>query len=121
MAASAFSVATNAAGIQFYKVNKKHQQIGLFNVKDTHKPGCHNFRLKKKIARVGQVGFDYCEVFSKKDCVQASAYAFNWSGKKLKQYKKIKYPTQQVRPGNLWVIKTGLDNHIVRSWRCVSE
>ena len=72
--------AQRRASITFYHINKLGQQYEVRIVRNTDEPGCHNFLKKTSVFRVGQVGFEYCEVFSDKACQADSAVTATWTG-----------------------------------------
>jgi len=102
--------------IWFYKLNKKGQQYEVRIVRNTDKVGCFNFPRKAKVYRIGQTGFAHCEVFTEKDCNEATKQIAHWTGE-VKRDESLNIPTAQLRPGSMWVIKDG-ENVILRSWSC---
>ena len=55
--------------IRFYRLNNQLQGIRLGVPKEKSDViGCHNFRWRKRVAKVVQLGFSYCSLHSKKGC-----------------------------------------------------
>lgn len=103
--------------IRFYRVNDIGQQTALTVVKDTDKTGCHNFFKKSRLHRVAVTGFEYCEVYAKKDCDASSKLSAQWLARKVKSEDK-KQPTTRFTKGSRWVFDKG-GNIKAHSWRCV--
>lgn len=96
--------------VRFYKINKKGQQRHLEFTRNTDEQGCHNFLKRTKVHRVAQVRFDYCKVFTERDCAEGSEIAARWEGKEE--------PTTKLTQGSLWLL-ADTDNVKIRSWECV--
>ncbi len=111
------SQAANKGKIRFYRVNDLGQQTILSVVKDTEKPGCHNFFKKSRLHRIAVTGFQYCEVYSNKNCQAGSKLSAQWMAKKVKSEDK-KQPTTKFTKGSRWVFDRG-GNIRAHSWRCV--
>lgn len=59
--------------IRFYKVNNQEQPTRLIMRRKTaEQAGCHNFRLKARVFQLNQVGYEYCSIYSAKDCSESS-------------------------------------------------
>ncbi len=98
-----------AADIRLYTVNSKGQQSLVKLVTGTDRPGCHDLLLKRRIHRVSQVGFEYCRLFSDKDCREETVIAVRWKNKKD--------PTDRLTPGARWFLP-GDRGTKVASWEC---
>ena len=104
------------ADIRFYRINKQGQQYRNELVPNAAKTGCHSFAKARKVFRVAQVRFAYCEVYSSRQCEPDSILSARWTGKRSKQGDHDE-PVTQFTPGAMWVLaeKTNVK---VRSWRC---
>lgn len=102
--------------IRFYRVNDRGQQTILSVVKDTDKTGCHNFFKKSRLHRIAVTGFQYCEVYSNKNCDAGSKLSAQWLAKKVKSEDK-KQPTTRFTKGTRWVFDRA-GNVKARSWQC---
>ena len=110
------SQATSKGKIRFYRVNDLGQQTILSVVRNTDKTGCHNLFKKSRLHRVAITGFQYCEVYSSKNCEADSILAAQWMAKKVKSEDK-KHPTTKLTKGTRWVFSKG-GNIRAHSWRC---
>lgn len=104
------------ADVRFYRINKKGQETESEFVFNADERGCHNFPLSRKVHRVAQVRFEYCEVFTESDCRDDSIVTARWAGKRKKSPDK-KQPTTRLSPGAMWVLSEE-GNVKVKSWRC---
>lgn len=109
--------ATQKGKIRFYRVNDHGQQTILTVVRNTDKAGCHNLFKKSRLHRVAVTGFQYCEVYSSKNCEAGSELNAQWMAKKVKAEDK-KHPTARLTKGTRWVFDPG-GNVRAHSWRCV--
>ena len=110
--------AQRRASITFYRLNKLGQLYEVRIVRNIDEPGCHNFLKKTGVFRVGQVGFEYCEVFTEKACQPDSAVTATWNASSKRDPSK-KYPTTRITRGNMWVLSVE-DNVTLRSWHCAA-
>ncbi|MDH3464879.1 MAG: hypothetical protein OES26_03015 [Gammaproteobacteria bacterium] len=110
-------IATSAfADIRFYRINKQGQQYRIELVRNSAKPGCHSFTKARKVFRVAQVRFAYCEVYSSRQCELDSILSARWTGKRGNRVEHEGSVTQ-LTPGAMWVLADQA-NVKVRSWRC---
>ncbi len=98
-----------SADIRLYTVNSKGQQGLVRFVTGTDKPGCHDLPIKRRIHRASQVGFDYCRLFSERDCNEEAVVSVRWKNKKP--------PTDRLTPGARWFLP-GDRGTKVASWEC---
>ena len=109
--------ATTKGKIRFYRVNSIGQQTILTVVRNTDKVGCYNLFKKSSLHRVAVSGFQYCEVYSSRNCEADSILKAQWTAKKVKSEDK-KNPTTTLTKGTRWVFAKG-GNIKAHSWRCV--
>ena len=112
----AASTDANKGKIRFYRVNDLGQQTILTVVKNTDKTGCHNFFKKSRLHRIAVTGFQFCEVYSDKNCEASSKLSAQWLAKKVKSEDK-KNPTTTFTKGSRWVFDRQ-GNIKAHSWRC---
>lgn len=59
--------------IRFYKVDRQIQADRIkFTKKKASNPGCHSFRKKARVYKTVQIGYNWCSLYSKKDCTSES-------------------------------------------------
>jgi len=104
------------ADIRFYRINKQGQQYRNELVRNSAKTGCHSFAKARKVFRVAQVRFAYCEVYSSRRCEPNSILGARWTGKRGNKGDRDGLVTQ-LTPGAMWVLAEKA-NVKVRSWRC---
>jgi len=64
--------------VRFYKENKHKQHIRLYPSKrKTANSGCHNFKRSRRIAKIVQIGYESCSVYTEKNCVADSIIRAN--------------------------------------------
>ena len=97
--------------IRFYKLNKQDQQNRLLmHESRLKKTGCHNFATSPKVYRLTQIGFEYCYLYTKKNCQSGSEITGVW--KEKKQDKKF---TQ----GGAWFFnQSNPRGEKAKSWFC---
>jgi len=97
--------------IRFYNLNKKKQLNRLIiRKKRLEKAGCHNFSGTKKIYRLTQIGYKYCQLFSTKNCTSGSEIQGSWKEKKL---------SMQFTQGGEWLfIGENSSGVKAKSWLC---
>lgn len=98
-----------SADIRFYTINSRQQQSLISLVTGTNKPGCHNFLTKRRVYRVSQVGFEYCRLYSEKNCKSEAEVTVRWKNKKP--------PTDKLTPGARWFL-AGERGTKIASWKC---
>lgn len=81
-------------------------------VRNTDEPGCHNLITKRRIYRVAQIGFEFCTLYSEKDCEEGAEIAVSWKNKKE--------PATEITPGARWFLP-GERGSKMASWKCDSE
>ena len=101
--------------IRFYRLNNQQQGIRLNVPKEkANVAACHNFKRRKRIAKVIQIGFSYCSLYSEKNCLDESIIHASHSGqdtfsKKLTQ--GYGWQTEQITKKDKKGVK-------VKSWYC---
>lgn len=111
-------IADNHGTTRFYKLNKKGQEVRLNWTGKQGAVDCRNFRLKRPVIRFAQVGYEYCELFAKKNCVADSQLSAMWDGKKYRVADiDVKQPQTELRRGAKWVLDKQ-KNVKVASLRC---
>ena len=103
------------AEIRFYSINKQQQQRELALVPGASEAGCHNLPLTRAVYRVAQVGFDFCQIYAKKDCQPGSEYRLHWSA--TTQNPDKTGPTTRITPGAKWLFFVAGETK-VSSWSC---
>ena len=110
--------ADDHGSIRLYKLNKKGQPVKQNWVGKQGLAGCQNLRLKREVFRVAQIGYEYCVVYSKKDCESGSEVQAMWDGKRYRVADiDIKQPQTKLLRGSKWVLNPD-QNVIIRSWQC---
>lgn len=104
--------------IRMYKLNNKGQALNQLWVKKPKPDQCVNAIRNRKVFRFSQVGFAYCQVFSKKDCEEGSEVRAKWGGKKYRVADiDISQPQIKLLRGTEWILSPDT-NLVVRSWYC---
>lgn len=101
-----------SADIRFYTTNSRQQQSLISLVTGTGKPGCHNFLTKRRVYRISQVGFEYCRIYSEKNCKADAVVTTRWKNKKQ--------PTDKLTPGSRWFL-AGERGTKIASWECLKK
>ena len=106
----AFGARASAANFRIYRVNDEMQldRIPAFHEDE---PGCHNMLLRFTVYRVAQIGYEYCTVYSEKDCKAGSELQVSW--------KQKENPVTQFTQGDRWFLVSD-DSHgrKMGSWYC---
>ena len=69
---------TKTSVIRFYKANKHQQNFRIYPSKSkTSESGCHNFKRSRRIAKVVQIGYQSCSIYTEKNCVADSIIKAN--------------------------------------------
>ncbi len=89
-------------------------------MKNRDEPGCHNLWRARKAFRAGQIGYAYCQVFSRANCRPETALTASWAGGVTINRDK-REPTDRLSRGNKWMLSPDRSNVEVRSWLCVAE
>ncbi len=110
------SMASDHGKVRMYKMSKKGQLFKQRWLSNVSGEGCHGTLKKRNVHRFAQVGFDYCQVFSKPNCEPESALSVIWKGK---QYRQAELETVQLKilRGTQWYLHP-YKNVDVRSWSC---
>lgn len=97
--------------IRFYKLNKKQQQNRLvMKEKKLKLSGCHNFFLSPRVYRLTQIGFNYCSLYSEKNCKANTEITGLW---------KKKSKNMQFTEGGRWFFNQNSQYGIkAKSWYC---
>ncbi len=108
-------ISPKESGIRFYSINEKNQERELLLVVGASKPGCHNLSLKQSVYRVAQVGFEFCEVFSEKNCSPGTQHQLRWASPEKNSESIL--PNTKITPGAKWLFND-LNEAQVSSWLC---
>ena len=103
------------AEIRFYSINEQQQQRELVLVPGAGQAGCHNLPLTRAVYRVAQMGFNFCEIYAKKDCQPGSEHNLRWPT--ATQDPDKTGPTTRITPGAKWLFAT-TNSAKVGSWSC---
>lgn len=108
---SVYAYAEKRQTIRFYKLNSKDQPVRVIVREKTAKAsGCHNFLGEKTIYRLTQIGFEYCSVYSEKNCVESSILEGLWDEKDN---------ASQLTQGGEWLFNYDLERGLkMKSWSC---
>jgi len=98
------------ADIRFYTINDRGQQSLLPLVWKPDSPGCHALPISWKVHKVAVVRFEYCEVFSSRDCADGTQVKAYWK-------KKPNRSATFLTPGTEWYFDPKGEVE-VGSWRC---
>ena len=114
----ALFISPKESGIRFYSINEKNQERELLFLMGTTQPGCHNLPLKQSVYRVAQVGFEFCEVFSEKNCAPGNLHVMKWIGPENDS--QVMLPTTKITPGARWLFD-GPTEAQLSSWLCQTQ
>lgn len=110
LALLAVGACASAANFRIYRVNSDMQldQVPAFNEDE---PGCHNMLLRLTIYRVAQIGYQYCTIYSEKDCKAGSEIQVSW--------KQKENPVTQFTQGDRWfLVSERRRGRTMGSWYC---
>lgn len=106
----AAGAAAQATGFRAYRANDQ-MQLDRIPTLNEDEPGCHNLLLGFSVYRVAQVGFEYCAIYSEKDCKAGTEVPVTW--------KKEKAPVKQFTQGDRWfLVSEDPRGRSVGSWYC---
>ncbi|MEM7195571.1 MAG: hypothetical protein AAF402_11510 [Pseudomonadota bacterium] len=104
--------------IRLYKLNSKGQEVRQKFVGNQGESGCFDFRIRRDAVRFAQLGYEYCELFSKKSCESNSQIEAMWTGSKYRVVDiDITKPQLKIYRGAKWQLSAE-GNIKVASWRC---
>lgn len=104
------SASLQAADFRIYRANKQLQQDRVL-ARNEDEPGCHNMLLTITVYRVAQIGYEYCTVYSERDCESGSEIPVTW---KLEDA-----PVKQFTQGARWfLVGENPRGHKMGSWYC---
>lgn len=105
-------VQSSNQNVRFYKVNNKMQSTRiLFVEKKGQESGCHNFIVNTRVQRFNQYGYQFCSVYSEKNCASQSVISAS--------REKNNTPTTQLSQGFSWYpIATNKGGAKLASWFC---
>lgn len=99
-----------AAEFRAYRANEE-LQLDRIPTLNEDEPGCHNMMLGFSVYRVAQIGFEYCAIYSEKDCQAGTEVPVTW--------KKEKAPVKQFTQGDRWfLVSEERRGRSVGSWYC---
>ena len=106
--------------IRIHKLNKKGQVVQARWSKRLTVKQCENLKKTREIFRFGQIGYEYCSLFSAKDCQQESLVLAMW-GEGNYRVKGVQLDTSLPQPklyrGSKWIIGRG-GNITIQSIYC---
>ena len=104
--------------IRLYKLNKKGQLVKQRWLGDAENQVCQNTKKSRKVHRISQIGFDYCQFYSAENCNSDSVLAAMWAGKRYKSKDiDIKKPQEKLYKGSEWYLHFE-QNVEIKSWIC---
>lgn len=108
--------AENRQFIRFYKINNKEQPTRLtMRRKTAEQAGCHNFRLKARVFQLNQIGYEYCSLYSEKDCKESSIINATERGSETAESNLTEGLTWYPQSANTPTHKRGVK---IKSWYC---
>ena len=105
-------VGAAAWGAEFraYRANDE-LQLDRIPTLNEDEPGCHNMMLGFSVYRVAQIGFEYCAIYSEKNCQAGTEVPVTW--------KKEEAPVKQFTQGDRWfLVSEERRGRSVESWYC---
>ena len=104
-----------------YKLNSKGQAVNQLWVKKPKAEQCVTAIRNRNVFQFSQIGFSWCQVFSKKDCEPGSEVPAMWGGKRYRVADiDITEPQLRLLRGTEWMLSEET-NVTVRSWYCSYE
>lgn len=101
--------------IRFYKANKQLQTDRIwFTKKKSKQAGCHNFLKAARVYKLVLLGYDYCEIYTQKDCQADSLVGAT--------RKKGTISAKKLTEGYAWLpISEHKKGEKLRSWQCFEK
>ena len=117
-------LADGHGSLQLLRLNLKDQLVQ--SAKVGGETGCQNFVWARRAHRAVQLGYAYCELYSRRNCPADRAIDVLWLGSHYRPQPDLDPDTPQPRilPGTRWQLATengDKKNLRVASWRCSYE
>jgi hypothetical protein len=99
-----------AADFRIYRANEQ-LQLDRVPAMNEDEPGCHDMLLTITVYRVAQIGYEYCTVYSERNCEEGAEIPVSW--------KKEEEPVKRFTQGDRWfLIGDEPQGHAMGSWYC---
>lgn len=107
---AAVSAAAWPADFRIYRANDE-MQLDRVPALNEDEPGCHNMLLPLTVYRVAQIGYEYCSIYSHRNCEGGSEIQVSW--------KEKEDPVTQFTQGDRWfLVSDEKRGHKMGSWYC---
>ena len=98
--------------IRFYKANKRLQQDRILDFGQGDEPGCHDFLKSTRVHRIANVGYEYCVLYSERDCPDGAEIPARWK-------EDAETKTQLTQGARWFPVREDIRGTHVSSWKCV--
>jgi hypothetical protein len=98
--------------IRFYKANKKLQQDRIMDFGQGDEPGCHDFLKSIRVHRVANYGYEYCMLYSERNCAEGSEIDTHWK-------EDAETKTELTQGARWFPVREDIRGTRVGSWNCV--
>ncbi|NKB64242.1 MAG: hypothetical protein GKR95_19725 [Gammaproteobacteria bacterium] len=119
----ATTVGEISGGVRAYQLNKKGQLKKQDWTKKASPDVCTNFRKEQKAHRFAQTRYQYCMLFSVRECDETQSLMAMWGGDKYRvkgMSLDVAQPQGKLYRGTKWMLHPK-ENVIVRSIYCRSR
>ena len=100
-------IADDHGKIRVYKLNKKDQLVRQRWGNKIRPINCHNLKKPREVHRFAQTGYEFCQIFSARNCVAGSEVLAMWDGNKYR-IKGVEIDTEQPQlylyRGSKWLL-----------------